>query len=106
MILLLCSDVLVLRACVDPMYIFAFTTFNYVDTFFVLQLMFLFILNLVSWFLQVYDLPSNAIKYFIFMVGHVEITEDQAQDRSCRNPIYLNVNITEMVLKWNFSSAC
>ena len=30
----------------------------------------------------VYGRFSNAIKYFIFEVGQVEITEDQAQEKS------------------------
>ena len=46
------------------------------------------------------------IKNFIFEVGHVEITEDQALDRPRRYGICQNVIITKMVTKWNFSSAC
>ena len=40
---------------------------------------------------------SNAIEYFIFEVRHVEITEDQAQDRAHRYPICLNINITKIL---------
>ena len=45
----------------------------------------------------------NAIKNSIFEVGHVEITDDRAQDRPHRYPIGLNVNISKMVMKWNFN---
>ena len=54
------------------------------------------------WYIGIF----NAIKNSIFEVGHVEITEDQAQDRSHRYAICLNINITKMVMKWNLSSAC
>ena len=46
------------------------------------------------------------VSKILFEVGLVEITEDQAQDRPHRYAICLNVNITKMVMKWNFSSAC
>ena len=46
------------------------------------------------------------MKYFILAVGHVEFTEDWAYDRTHRYPICLNINITKMVMKWNFSSTC
>ena len=43
----------------------------------------------------------NAIRYFIFEVGHVEFTEDRAQGRTHRYAICLNLNITNMVITWN-----
>ena len=47
-----------------------------------------------------------AIKNSIFEIGHVEITENRAQERPHRDAICLNVNIFKMVIKWNFSNAC
>ena len=46
------------------------------------------------------------LRNILFVVGDVEIIEDRAQDRSHRYLIHLNVNITKMVMKWNFSSTC
>ena len=62
-----------------------------------------YIINIFFGILEVF---FNAIKYSIFKIWHGDITEDQAHDRSHRYPICLNVNITKMVMKWNFSSAC
>ena len=49
---------------------------------------------------------SNGSKYFIFAVGQVEINPNWAQDRPHIYPIYLNENITKIVIKKIFSSAC
>ena len=46
-----------------------------------------------------------ATKNSIFEVVHVEITENRALDKPRRYTICLNVNITKMVMKWNFSNA-
>ena len=55
---------------------------------------------------QVYWRFFNALKYFIFEVGHVEIIEDRTRDKTHRYHICLNVNITKVIMKWNFSSGC
>ena len=66
LILLLCSDVLVLSACVDPMYISLHSLHSITyTTFFELLLNFLFILNLVSEFLKVKYLPSIIISHIL-----------------------------------------
>ena len=41
----------------------------------------------------------NAIKYLVFKVRHVEITEYRAEVRSHRYTVCLRVNITKLVVK-------